>query len=288
MAEEPGRVFSRYLIGRLLGEGGMGQVYEAEDTVLHRRVALKFLREPSPEFRKRFLHEAQMQAGLDHENICKVYDVGERDGQAYIAMQFLTGETLNKTAPFMTLEQKVKVLMEVAEAVQAAHRLGLIHRDLKPENVMIETREGEPLRPYVMDFGLARELSGEKGLTMTGMIVGTPSYMSPEQVRGDITQLDRRTDVYSLGVTLYEVLTGRTPFDGKSTVDVMMAILQKDPVPLRQVDRTLPEDLETVGTTRHGRLPRTSGGFWTAIRSRPSARAGAIGCARGPSRTGGS
>src|SRR5262249_9514007 len=163
-------------------------------------------------------------AKIEHENICKVYEVGEVEGHRYIAMKYIDGQPLGEAAEKMTLEQKVKVMKLVAEAIHTAHRNGLIHRDIKPTNLMVERSEEEFLRPFVMDFGLAKEMDA-KGHTIPGIIMGTPAYMSPEQARGDNNLLDRRSDVYSLGATLYELLAGRPPFSGATGMDVLFKII---------------------------------------------------------------
>lgn len=231
--------------GVLIGSGGMGEVYRAWDPELQRPVALKYLRSSDPELIERLKREARAQARVDHPAVCQVYEVGDDGGRPYIAMQYVDGRQLDQAADAMTLEQKVFVVREVAEAVQAAHAVGLIHRDLKPANILVsEGGDGEP-RPYVLDFGIARE-QDVAGLTMTGQVVGTPGYLSPEQARGETTTIDRRTDVFSLGVILYELLSGRRPFDGDSQVEVLMALLEQDPIPLRQLGPTIPRDLETV------------------------------------------
>src|SRR5262249_22535882 len=154
-------------------------------------------------------------ARIDHENVCKVYEVGEIEGRSYISMQFIDGKPLSELASSLTLEQKVKVMKDVCEAAHAAHRLSLIHRDIKPANILVEFREGI-FHPYIVDFGLVREQMAP-GLTTTGAVMGTPAYMSPEQVSGRIHGMDRRSDVFSLGVTLYEVLSGKLPYPGNDT-----------------------------------------------------------------------
>ncbi|MGH9362391.1 MAG: serine/threonine-protein kinase, partial [Thermoanaerobaculia bacterium] len=170
--------WDRYEFVEFLGAGGMGRIYKAYDRQLGRLVALKFLRGDDPESAARFLSEARAQARVEHEHVCKIHEVGEVQGKLYIAMQYIAGRTLEEAAPRMTLEQKLRLLRQVAEGVHAAHRLGLVHRDIKPANVLVERGEDGAWRPYVTDFGLARELEAP-GLTRTGMVMGTPAYMAP-------------------------------------------------------------------------------------------------------------
>ncbi|MBI2839895.1 MAG: protein kinase [Acidobacteria bacterium] len=240
-----GRACGQYQILELLGEGGMGQVYRAHDTVLNRSVALKLLASADPRLVARFLLEARAQARVEHEHICKVYGTGELEGTPYIAMQIVTGRTLRAAYEEMSLEAKVQVMMHVAEAVHAAHRHGLIHRDLKPGNIMVEQAEDGRWIPYVMDFGLAREVGGP-GVTSTGLVVGTPFYMAPEQAEGRHDKMDRRTDVYGLGATFYHLLTKQPPFAGSLGIDVLLKVLGEDPVPVRRLNSAIPSDLEVV------------------------------------------
>ena len=236
--------WERYQPVRFLGQGGMGQVFLAYDPRLRRNVALKFVRDGAPELAQRFLSEARAQARVRHERVCEMYEVGEVRGQAYIAMQYVNGRTLGQLARELTLEQRLRVLRDVAEGVHAAHRAGLIHRDLKPSNVLVERSEDGALRAYVMDFGLARDWHAEH--TATGAVLGTPHYMAPEQARGEVAHLDRRVDVYSLGATLYQVLTGVPPFAGTHPLELLHRIQSEEPVPPRQRQPELPADVEAI------------------------------------------
>lgn len=235
-----------------LGQGGMAKVYKAFDPVLGRAVALKLLlREEDPELFQRLLIEARAQARVEHANVCKIHEAGEVQDAAsgiprpYIAMQFINGKSLKETMDEISLEQRVRLMKQVADGVHAAHRVGLIHRDLKPANIMVERNAEGELVPYVMDFGLARE-TDTQGLTQTGAVMGTPWYMSPEQAKGEVRRLDRRSDVYSLGATLYELLSGKFPYESESGLDYLVKLIQHDPVPLRRWDPNIPADLETI------------------------------------------
>jgi eukaryotic-like serine/threonine-protein kinase len=242
--EEPVKNWDRYKIVHFLGEGGMGRVYKALDPNLNRYVAIKFIRGDAAQLAQRFLQEARAQAKVEHEHICKIYEVGEVEGKLYIAMQYIEGKNLAQISKELTIEQKVKAMKEVAEAVHAAHRIGLIHRDIKPANVMMEKKE-EGWHPYVMDFGLAKEMDAA-GFTVSGMVVGTPWYMAPEQAMPHSGSLDRRTDVYSLGATLYELLAGKAPFAETPGIEVILKVIHDDPTALNRVDKNIPVDLETI------------------------------------------
>jgi len=246
--------WGRFEALELLGEGGMGRIFRATDPRLRRLVALKLLRRDDPDLLQRFIQEAQLQARVDHPNVCRVFEVGEWRGQPYIAMQFLSGATLQKAAPTLPLEALLRHMVEVCEGVHAAHRVGLVHRDLKPANLMIDRLEDGSTRACVLDFGLARGVEGG-GLTETGRVMGTVSYMSPEQARGNAALLDRRSDVYSLGATLHALLTGAPPFGGEG-LECMARIVKDDPVPLRRQVPTIPADLETVVLTCLQKDPR--------------------------------
>ena len=242
----PVAAWDRYELSDLLGKGGMGVVYKARDRRLDRTVAIKFILGADPNLTMRFLREARAQARIDHPNVCRVYEVGEVEGRAYIAIQFVDGETLGRAAKRMSLDQKVAVMRDVALAIHEAHRLGIIHRDLKPGNVMVERTDDGRWLPVVMDFGLAREATLEAGITESGALIGTPAYMSPEQARGDIRAVDRRSDVYSLGATLYELLTGQPPFPNTSLALALAQVIN-DSVPApRSLVQSIPVELETV------------------------------------------
>ncbi|HEY0986150.1 MAG TPA: serine/threonine-protein kinase, partial [Kofleriaceae bacterium] len=238
--------WSRYEVLDLLGAGGMGSVYRARDPRLNRTVAITFLIGADPKLVVRFLHEARAQARIEHPNVCRVHEVGEVEGRAYIALQFVDGEPLGKAAARMSLDEKVAVMRDVAVAIQEAHRLGIVHRDLKPGNILVEHHDDGRWVPIVMDFGLARETTLEGGITESGALLGTPAYMSPEQASGDSHAVDRRSDVYSLGATLYELLTGRPPFDDGALVVVLARVLHDDPPSPRSLVPSVPIDLETV------------------------------------------
>jgi hypothetical protein len=222
--------FGRYRIVRQLGRGGMGTVYLAHDAQLDRLVALKvphFI-EDDPIILERFYREARVAATLDHPNLCPIYDVGQHEGVHYLTMPYIEGKPLSEsitTGPPAPQRQIAALIRQLALALEEAHRRGIIHRDLKPSNIMMN-RRGEPV---VMDFGLARPPdAADVRLTQSGAIVGTPAYMPPEQVDGATTLLGPRCDIYSLGVILYELLTGRLPFQG-GTPQVLCQILRDEP-----------------------------------------------------------
>ena len=236
--------WDRYEITALLGTGGMAQVFKAFDQQLKRHVALKFIRGEDSTLRERLLKEARAQAQIEHPHICKIYEAGEVQNRYFIAMQWIQGHTLAQLQPELLLEQKVKIMQQVADAVQSAHRLGIIHRDLKPTNIMVENTPDGALHPYVMDFGIAREI-GSPSNTATDQVLGTPSFMSPEQIFGDRSQLDRRTDVYCLGSTFYFLLSGRAPFEG-TALEVLVKITRDTPERLRDLVPGIPPDIETI------------------------------------------
>jgi serine/threonine-protein kinase len=221
-----------YDVEALLGRGGMGVVYKARHHRLNRPVALKMLiagAYAGPTERARFQHEAEAVASLRHANIVAVYDVGDHEGCPYFTMELLEGGSLAQALAGtpQPARQAAALLITLAEAVQAAHRAGIVHRDLKPANILL-TADGTL---KVADFGLARPFEGEPSLTLSGARVGTPSYMAPEQARGQARAIGPAADVYSLGAILYETLTGRPPFRAETPWETVQQVIDQDPAP---------------------------------------------------------
>ena len=242
--ECPVKDWDRYEILGFLGQGGMGMVFRARDRKLGREVAIKFVRIEDARHVARFMVEARAQARVDHEHVCKVFEVGEVEGRVFITMQHIAGAPLDVVARDLSLEQMVLALRDAARGVHEAHRMGIIHRDLKPSNILVEHAEDGALRTFVMDFGLAQEWNQD--ITETGSVLGTPAYMSPEQARGEVSTLDRRTDVYSLGATLYHLLAGHPPIQGSNPLEVLSAIASEDVRSMRQLGLDVPRDLEAI------------------------------------------
>lgn len=243
--ELPPSLHARFEDFELLGRGASGAVFRARDFRLGRDVAIKLLLGADPERGGGLLREVRSQARLSHENVCEVYEAGTADHARYIVMQLIRGDPLDRAKAGMTLEERVRAIRQIASALHEAHRLGLVHRDVKPSNIMVERGEDGAWKPYIMDFGLAREV-GDSGRTMTGAILGTPAFMAPEQAAGKVRSLDRRTDVYGLGATLYDVLAGRPPFVAGSLLELLEQVRSREPAPLRDLDRDFPRDLEAI------------------------------------------
>ena len=238
--------WDRYEFEKYLGEGGMGRVFKAVDLRLKRNVALKFMMSTAGGRTKRLIREAQALARIHHDNVCQVYEIGEVEGNLYIAMQYVEGVTLDHAdVDSFSLQEKVRIMLETAEGLHAAHQTGIIHRDIKPANIMIRKSEEGTWHPVLMDFGLARETEDE-GITGTGFIVGTPAYMAPEQATLESEQLDRRTDIYSLGATMYNLFTGQAPFSGTTPLEIIRKVNEKDPEPLSNLNPQIPADLQRV------------------------------------------
>ncbi|HLN99288.1 MAG TPA: protein kinase [Pyrinomonadaceae bacterium] len=253
MPIDEGTRLGRYEIRSKIGAGGMGEVYLAQDTKLGRRVAIKFLPAESAEDKhaiKRLIREAKAAAALDHQNICSIYEVGEEGDKSFIVMQFVEGETLDlriKRKPY-ELKESLTIASQIADALVEAHEHAIIHRDIKPSNIMITSRG----QAKVMDFGLARVIAGaaeseaetQNMLTRPGTIVGTMPYMSPEQVTGG--SLDARSDIFSFGVVLYEMISGRQPFTSESAAATVSAILTHEPPPLARYASDVPEEFQRI------------------------------------------
>ena len=249
------RIISHYELQEELGHGGMGQVYSAYDSMLDRKVVLKLLAPElmsEEESRKRFLREARLASALDHPNICTIFEIAEIDSRYFIAMQYVAGKTLKKVigGKPLSLDSVFSIGLQIADALAAAHAKGIVHRDVKSGNIIITPRG----QAKVLDFGLAKLLTAKtrserieaqaEELTRMGAPLGTPAYMSPEQARGE--RADHRSDIFSFGVVLYEMSTGRLPFKAKSSVDVMHAVLHEPHKPAIELNDSLPAELSRI------------------------------------------
>jgi serine/threonine-protein kinase len=247
-----GTRLGRYIVVSTLGKGGMGVVYAAEDTKLARIIALKVLAADGEDRRGRFLREATSAAAIKHQNIATIYDYGEEDGRVFIAMELLRGESLDKRlrGPALTIAESVRIACEVARGLAIAHAKGIVHRDIKPANVMITDEKHVKL----LDFGLAKFAERREDTpdavpldhftTVEQSVIGTPGYMSPEQYKGE--RVDVRSDVFSFGVMLYEMVTGRRPFEGRSATEVNIAIVRDEPPPPSSVNANAPPEIDHI------------------------------------------
>jgi serine/threonine-protein kinase len=242
------RSFGDYELLTEIARGGMGVVYQARQKSLNRLVALKMIlagRLAAEEDVQRFRTEAEAAARLRHPNIVAVHEVGEVDGQLFFSMEFIEGRSLAQRLAEGPLPGRTAAgyVYQLARAVHYAHRQGVLHRDLKPSNILLDHDN----QPYITDFGLAKRLdAGDSGLTRTGAVIGTPSYMAPEQAAGKVKELGPACDVYGLGAVLYELLTGRPPFRSDTPLDTLLHVLEREPVPPRLLNPKVERDLETI------------------------------------------
>lgn len=247
---EPGELgrLREYRVSRILGEGGMGVVYLAWDSNLHRSVALKVMKRAIAEndqSRQRFVLEARATAAIDHDHIVTIYQVGDHNGVPFLVMKHLEGQTLEdrlRADRIIPVAEAARIAKQVAEGLQAAHSCNLIHRDIKPSNIWLEKNRN---RVKILDFGLARVAdSSDPNITQTGVILGTPAYMSPEQASG--TELDARTDLFSLGTVLYRMVVGKSPFRGSNNLAILRSLSVDDPAPPRSLNPQVPERLSRL------------------------------------------
>src|SRR6516162_2104848 len=245
--EEPLPQVPGYEVESVLGRGGMGVVYRARHLRLGRLVALKMTlagTHAGPVERERFRREAEAVAALRHPNLVQVYDAGDWAGRPYFTMELIEGGSLAQrlAGTPQPAREAAALLATLAEAIHAAHQGGIVHRDLKPANILFTP----DATPKVTDFGLARRLEGGAGITLSGVPMGTPSYMAPEQAQGQSRAVSPAVDVYALGAILYELLTGRSPFRAETPVETVLQVIDQEPVPPARLNAAVPRDLETV------------------------------------------
>ena len=241
------KYFGDYELLNIIAQGGMGIVYKARQISLNRIVALKMILSgefASKEAVDRFYSEAKAAALLDHPGIVPIFEVGEFEGKHFFSMVYVEGSSLASKLDGGPLEPipSARMMLEVAQAVQYAHEQGVIHRDLKPSNILLDPQG----RPRITDFGLAKQLTDQSGLTVSGQVLGTPSYMPPEQAAGHINAIGPASDVYALGAILYSLTTGRPPFQAASSIDTLRQVVEKEPVAPRLLNSVIPRDLETI------------------------------------------
>ncbi len=241
------KYFGDYELLSVIARGGMGVVYKARQISLHRIVALKMVLSSEfapPEEVQRFYSEAKAAALLDHPGIVSIFEVGEHNGQHFFSMTYVEGSSLAAKLNQGSLEpiEAARLIREVAQAVQYAHEHGVIHRDLKPSDILLDLQD----RPRDTDFGLTKRMSQDQGLTLSGQILGTPSYMPPEQAAGKINVVGAASDVYALGAVLDLMLTGRPPFQAASSIETLRQVVELEPAAPSQLNPSVPRDLETI------------------------------------------
>jgi serine/threonine-protein kinase len=285
---EPTEIAGRYQVVQKLGAGAFGTVYKAKDKILGRMVAIKTIRMEGlaaasagvEEMVARFEREARVSAQLKHPNIVTIHDIGQSGGLSYLAMEFIDGVGLDRIisqSGKLPIERAASIGAQVAEGLDFAHKNGVVHRDIKPANIMIEAGD----RVKITDFGIAKATDSGEHLTMTGSLLGTPSYMSPEQARGGT--LDGRSDLFSVGCLLYEMVTGRKAFRGDSITALLFKIITEEPPPLKENDPGIPDEVERIILKALCKAPEVryqSGAELAADLMASSARAAPRPCAR--------
>jgi len=246
--DDPSKQLGSYILVKQIGKGGMGTVWKAWDKKLTRWVAIKFLLVSEEEDVMRFQREAKLAARLRHPNIAPIYEVGEsvatqagEQTRHYLAMEYIDGQTM-LSATNLPIPEILDLFMKVAQGIEAAHKAGVVHRDLKPANIMLTSDKW----PYVMDFGLAKAIQAESSLSVSGAVMGTPAYMPPEQAQGKLDEIDGRSDVYSLGATMYAVLCKKQPFTGQTPMEILMKVCKDEPPSLKSHVPEIPDEVEKI------------------------------------------